>query len=445
MDFDVIIIGSGIAGLTTAFGLAKTEKKVAVVESTTFGGVVYNTGSTRKKELVTLAQHMLQNNQWEKQGITTPVQMDWNNAMNWINSIENMEDTQHQRSLKEAGIVTIYGEAVFISPNEIKVDGITYTAEQYVITTGAEDRPFTFEGHEYLSSSSEFLTQKDLPKEVLFIGAGIISFAFATIATAFGCKVRILQYNERALKDFDQEFVGQLVEINKKRGVQVNFNESIEKILSTDSGELMVQTISGNTFNTQKVFNVAGRIPRIQQLSLDNAGVNYDDHGILTNEYLQTTQPHIFACGDCSNAAVPKLATFASYQGEYLVSHMTNKNLAPIRYPLAAVSIFSEPRIAQVGVTTKEALSAPEEFRIEEIDSSDWLESKRKSESISLLKLIIRRSDEHIVGATALNQEADVLINEITMVLHAGWTKSELKNQILAYPSLAGELTRFWK
>ncbi|EOI53621.1 dihydrolipoyl dehydrogenase family protein [Enterococcus gilvus] len=445
MTVDVIVIGSGIAGLTAAFGLAKAGKQVAVVESTAFGGVVYNAGSTRKKELVTLAQHALQNQRLEQQGITTPVQLDWNNAMNWIDSMENTEDMRHQLSLKEAGISTIYGEAVFCSPHEIKVDGITYTAEQFVIATGAEDRPFTFEGQEYVSNSGDFLTQKDLPEEVLLIGAGIISFAFATIATAFGCKVRILQHNERALKDFDQEFVEELIEINKKRSVQFDFNETVEKILPTDSGELIVHTTSGHMFNTQKVYNVAGRIPRIQQLSLDKAGVNYGDHGILTNDYLQTNQPHIFACGDCSNAAVPKLATFASYQAEYLVSHLVNKNLAPIKYPLAAMSIFSEPRIAQVGVTTKEALAAPEEFRIEEIDRSGWLDSKRKAESIAFLKLVIRRSDDRIVGAAALSQEADVLINEITMVLHAGWTKAELKKQILAYPSPAGELTRFWK
>jgi glutathione reductase (NADPH) len=90
-------------------------------------------------------------------------------------------------------------------------------------------------------------------------------------------------------------------------------------------------------------------------------------------------------------------------------------------------------------------LAAPEEFRIEEIDRSGWLDSKRKAESIAFLKLVIRRSDDRIVGAAALSQEADVLINEITMVLHAGWTKAELKKQILAYPSPAGELTRFWK
>ncbi|RGI31978.1 FAD-dependent oxidoreductase [Melissococcus sp. OM08-11BH] len=94
---------------------------------------------------------------------------------------------------------------------------------------------FFVKGQEYLSDSSDFLIQKELPKKALFIGAGIISFAFTTIAKAFGCDVTVLQHDELVLKNFDQEFVSELIEINKKRGVSFFFNDEIERISSYSS------------------------------------------------------------------------------------------------------------------------------------------------------------------------------------------------------------------
>lgn len=445
MVFDVIVIGSGVAGLTVALGLAKGGKKVAVIEAKSFGGVVYTSGSTRKKELVTIAQHALQNQRFEAHGISPAIDLDWRSAMNWVNSIEESEDRQHQTALKEAGITTIYGTAAFVSEKEVLVDGILYAAEQFVLASGGMDRPFTFEGSEYLSDSAAFLTQQEMPKTAIFIGAGIISFAFTTIAAAFGCRAIVLQHDAQALKNFDQEFVSQLIEINKKRGVAFHFNETVKKIELQAADKLKVTTESGAVFEVEKVYNVAGRVPLLTSLALDQAHVAYDAHGVQTNEYLQTNQPHIFACGDCSNANVPKLATYAAYQAEYLVSYLLKKELAPIHYPLAAMSIFSEPRIAQVGVTTAQAKTEPAEYFVEELDIHEWLDAKRKAETMTWLKVVIRRSDNRVVGATVLSQEADLLVNYLTMVLHAGWTNSDLKKQLYAYPSLANELTRFWR
>ncbi|MGX4686081.1 dihydrolipoyl dehydrogenase family protein [Vagococcus sp. JNUCC 83] len=444
MDFDVIVIGSGVAGLTVAKGLSKAGKKVAIVEKRYFGGVVYNVGSTRKKELVTLAEHLLQNQHYAEHEIIPPTHLDWQRAIEWVDTLEADEDKKHQQSLKKEGVTTIFGEAVFTSPNDIKVDGIKYSATQFVIATGAKPRPFSFEGHHYLSDSSDFLTQKTLPKKALFIGAGIISFAFMTIAKAFGCDVTVLQHDELALKNFDQEFVNELIEINKKRGVRFCFNDEIKCISSKDDC-LIVQTTAGQTIEVEKVYNVAGRVPLIDSLQLEQAGVLVDSHGIITTDYLQSSQPHIFACGDCSNAPVPKLATYAAYQANYLVSYLLEKEFSPIKYPVSAMSIFSEPRIAQVGVTTAEAELHPNEFAIETYDMSNWLNSKRKSENLAYIKTIIRNSDNRLVGVTAICQEADILINDIALMLGKEMTKGELEKQIFAYPSLLNDLIQIWK
>lgn len=444
MDFDVIVIGSGVAGLTVAKGLSKAGKKVAIVEKKYFGGVVYNAGSTRKKELVTLAEHLLQNQRFAGHKIITPATLDWQHAIEWINTLEADEDKKHQQLLKKTGVTTIFGEATFISPNEIKVDGIQYSATQFVVATGAKPRSFSFGGQEYLSDSSDFLTQKELPKKALFIGAGIISFAFTTIAKAFGCDVTVLQHDELALKNFDQEFVSELIEINKKRGVTFFFNDEIERISSKEH-HLIVQTKSGQLLEVEKVYNVAGRVPLLDTLQLDKAGVLVDSHGVITDDYLKSNQSHIFACGDCSNAPVPKLATYAAHQASYLVSYLLKRDLSPIKYPIPSMSIFSEPRIAQAGVSTSEAELNPSEFTIETYDMSSWLNSKRQSEEIAYLKTVIRNSDNRLVGATVLSQEADILINYVTLALNQHTSKQDFEKQLFAYPSIINDLIQIWK
>lgn len=444
MVFDCIVIGSGLAGLTVAYGLKKKGQNVAIVEADKFGGVVNNVGSTRKKELVTIAEHYLQNQRFEAHGILSPVKLNWRETMNWIDSLEDSEDSKHQLALKQAGITTIYGTAEFVSKNEISVDGIHYTAKNFVIASGGIDRPFEFNGSQYLSDSSVFLTQKELPAEIMFVGAGIISFAFMTIAAAFGAKVTVLQHDALALKNFDQDFVGELLEINKKRGIDFHFNEQVNEITQLANGRLVVSTNLGHQYEVDKVYNVAGRVPMLTSLKVENAQIECDEHGIKVNDFLETNQPNIFACGDCTNAPVPKLATYAVYQSEYLVSYLLKQNLAPIHYPISAMSIFSEPRIAQTGVTTAQAEADPTRFEIELIDISKWMDSKRKAEKIALLKTVIRKSDERLVGATVISQEADILINYITMGIHADWTKTDLKKQIYAYPSIVNDLERFW-
>lgn len=444
MKYDCIIIGSGLAGLTVAYGLAHQGKKVAIVEKKYFGGVVNNVGSTRKKELITLADHLLQNQKLVAQGITTSIEPNFENAMRWVNRLENQEDSQHELALNQAGIKTIYGRASFVSKKELSVDGVIYVADTFVIATGGEDRSFQFPGKEYLSSSENFLTQETLPKNIMFIGAGIISFAFITIASAFHARIHVLQHNDTALRAFDTDLTERLIEINKKRGVQFSFNESIREIHQTNQNKLQVVTSTNKRFDVDKVYNVAGRVAQINKLNLENAQIDYEEQGIITNEYLQTNQENIFACGDCSNANVPKLATYAVLQAEYIVDFLMKKKAVPIHYPIQAMSTFSNPRLAQVGISIEIALADCQQYKIETIDMSGWLNAKRRGDNEALLKIVLQKSTNHLVGATAICQEADVLINYIAMGLHANFSKAELKKQIYAYPSIVNDLERFW-
>ena len=106
------------------------------------------------------------------------------------------------------------------------------------------------------------------------------------------------------------------------------------------------------------------------------------------------------------------------------------------------MSTFSQPKLAQVGISISHAKEHQDLYSVETIDMTDWLEYKKNNDAIALVKVIYQKSDNRIVGATSLSNQADLFINYFTMALHAGWTKSELKKIIFAYPSLANDVLR---
>lgn len=431
--------------MTIAYGMLHAKRKVAVVEANKFGGVVQNSGSTRKKELASVALHAVRNHRFADLGITKDNRPSWRATMEWVNQIEDSESDDVQNRMMLSGIDTITGSARFMTNYVISVDGMQYSADQFVIATGAYDRIIPCqEGQEYLEDSADFLTSMNVPNDITFIGAGIVSFAFVSIAKAFGKKVHVIQHNERALAAFDQDFVSKLISHYVQQGVDFHFNNSIQTVAKQDD-QLVITTDQGERFTTQAIYRAAGRVPNVKQLKLEKAGVQYNSHGIIVDQTLRTTQDNIFACGDCIAAEVPKLATYAAYQASYLSKRMTGDNLTAIKYPLPSMSTFSEPRIAQTGVLINDAKKQPKDYQIQTIIMKDWLDQRRYLSEISEVKLVINRASGRVVGASVISDDADILINYITLMLNAGVTKQQLKQMIFAYPSMGEDLSRFWQ
>lgn len=444
--YDVIVIGSGLAGLTVAYALKHAGNSVAVVEEDRYSGAVGNYGSTRKKKLAAVADYLERNRRYAEIGIVPPIKASWAATMEWVNQLDDGVSDYTESRFNKNGIATITGHAEFMTNQVIRVNGIEYSAERFIIATGSRDREIHCPGEQYLQSSSAFLTSKAVPDDITIIGAGIIAFAFMSIATFFGKRVHVLQHDADALKAFDQELVQKLINYQVSQGVDFHFNNSVSSVTPTDDGYL-VTTNQGQQINTGAIYRVCGRVPNVEDLQLDRAGVKYNEHGIWTDQTLQTTQSNIFACGDCIQMRVPKLATYAVYQANYLGQRLTapDEIADEIHYPLPSMSTFSRPRLAQAGVLINDARLHPDLYTIEAIPMEDWLDQQQNIAPIAKLKLVIRKSDNRVVGVTALGDRADMLINYITLLLHGDVTKEQIKKIIFAYPSMAADLSRFWR
>jgi len=319
--FDEIIIGGGVAGLTVANLLAAAGHRVAIVEERDWGGTTITRGSTPKKALLAVAEAHHQMRLFQQNGFDTVPAINWNQAGIVRDHLIMAESNRAKTRLLQNGVLTIEGHAEFLSPNVISVNGTSYLAQKFVLATGARPRACTLPGHELVGHSASLLRAQVLPAKITILGAGIIAFALAGIASEAGAQVTIVQRNQVALRSFDREFVGQLIDHLKRQNVQFLFDEQVVRV-ERDQEQLVVTLATQKKLVTDAVYNVAGRVPNFEALKLERAGVQTSVKGIRVDAQLRTTAPNVWAIGDCTDAAVPKLSSYASYQAKYVAGEL---------------------------------------------------------------------------------------------------------------------------
>lgn len=436
--YDAVIIGSGVAGLSAAYGLNAAGKHVLVVEENLWGGTCPNRGCDPKKILLNAVEARKRMEQLITKGFSDIPPVNWAELQAFKRTFTDPVSKNRQEELATAKIDHLSGSAQFIDAQRIKVGEETITAEYYILATGQRPAILPIEGKEYLQTSTDFLALEKLPKEIIFIGAGYIAFELAMIAHAAGSKVTIVHHNQRPLKAFEEEIVNSLVDQMQKAGVTFVFEFKSQRIIP-DEG--MYRLISKDKeLQADAIFVATGRKPNSEHLQLEQAGVQTVKQGIVVNEYLQTSNPNIFACGDIVAKTEPKLTPVAIFEGTYVADYLTGKT-APIHYPIIPTIVYSSPKIAQVGRTKKQA---NEKDQVTEVSMTDWFTYHRVNESVAKAQLTYDVHD-YLVGASVISEQADDLINNLTLLINQKVKKAELDQWIIGYPTLASDLSYLLK
>ena len=280
--FDIIVIGTGTAGQTAAFNLAAQGFSVAIIENTsTPGGTCALRGCQAKKwfyeaaELVARCEHL------QGMGVTAPPQVDWQQILAQKNDFTSKVPQRTRKNFKEKDITYFDGTAVFVDKTTIKIGEKHLQAAYFVVATGAQTMPLPFDGNELMITSDEFLALDALPRRIAFVGGGFISFEFAHYAARLGSSrgsVYILEAEERALGPFDKEMVEQLVAASKADGIDIRTKVKITAIEKNDAHYTVVCE-GEQDLDVDLVVNGAGRIPSIEALNLDAAGVSIFQKG----------------------------------------------------------------------------------------------------------------------------------------------------------------------
>ena len=445
-EYDLIVIGTGAAASTAAYECRSAGWEVAVIDSRPFGGTCALRGCDPKKVLVGAAELIDWHTRMTGNGVMSKeVRIDWSLLMRFKNSFTEPVPESHEKGFAKSGIDIFHGRARFDGQTTLKVGKDTLIGRHVLIATGAMPVKLNIPGEEYITTSEEFLELGKLPQEIVFIGGGFISFEFAHIAARAGAQVCILHRSDRPLKGFDPDLVNRLVQATRDIGVDVQLNAAVTAI-EKDSNYLIVSTSAGNTenkFRADMVVHGAGRVPEIEDLGLENAGVESDSkRGIIINEYLQSvSNPAVYAAGDVAVTEGPPLTPVASLEGHVVASNMLKGNQKNPDYRGIPSVVFTIPPLATVGMQEKAANDMGLNFKTIQEDTSGWYSSRRVAEKYSGFKTLVEEDSNHILGAHVLGPHAEEVINIFGLAIRNGLGAAEIRKMIYAYPTSSSDIS----
>ncbi|MDC7953822.1 dihydrolipoyl dehydrogenase family protein [Liquorilactobacillus mali] len=431
-DYDVLYLGSGHGTFDGAIPLAAQGVKVAVVESGLVGGTCPNRGCNAKITLE--APAALANQVSEMQGLVNPAL-----TLNWQNTVAHKHEVIDALPefiadlMKDNGIALIKGRGHFIDSHTIIVNGEKISAEKFVIATGMHPHQLDLPGRQIVNNSNAFMNLKKLPKRIAIIGAGYIGMEFASIASAFGSQVTVIMRANKALRRFHQPFVEKIITKLNHTGVTFIKNANINSF-SDDFGNKAVHYNDTEKIEADWILDATGRIPNTTSLGLEKIGVDYDKDGIIVNDYLQTTIPHIYASGDVIKKKQPKLTPTAIFESLYLMKTFTGATKQPIVYPAIPSTVFTTPRIARVGITPEEA-AEDENLTVSANNILDnWYRNVEK-EAFGENKLVYTKSHQ-LVGATEISNHAEDVINTLLPAIELKLTPEQVGRIIHIFPTI---------
>jgi glutathione reductase (NADPH) len=444
--FDVIAIGTGSAASTVASRCREAEWQVAIVDSRPFGGTCALRGCDPKKVLVGAAESVDWTRRMKGKGIqAAKLRIDWSELMRFKRSFTEPVPKRREAEFAKGGVAAFHGHARFVSPTTVEVGEETLEGRYVVIAAGDVPADLGIPGAEHLTTSDQFLELSELPRRILFIGGGYIAFEFAHVAALAGSQVTVLHRGSRPLALFDPDLVDQLVERTRELGIDLHLGTEaigIEKSIA----QLMVRTLASGetgTFQTDMVVHAAGRVPEINHLNLDAAGIEYEKRGVRVNEFLQSVSiPKVYAAGDAAASGGPPLAPVASYEGQIVAANLLRGNHQRPNYLGIPSVVFSIPPLAAVGLSERGAREQNLKFRVKQETTSTWYSSRRVAETYSGYKVLVEEGTDRILGAHILGSEAAEVINLFALAIRSGMHATDLKHMLFAYPTSGSNMTR---
>ena len=441
--YDVFVIGSGMAGMTIANKCASNNLKVGITDELPYGGTCALRGCDPKKVIIGATEVRDFAMRLKGKGIDTIPHVNWKDIMAFKQSFVDAMPPKIEKGYKHNDIDTYHTTAKFLSKNILQVGTDTVEADKIVIATGAKPRVLDFEGGNLAITSSDFLNLEELPKSLLFIGGGYIAFEFAHIAARSGADVTIVHRGKYPLENFERDIVEHLINATEGLGIQLVLETEVFKIEKKDNYYIVTGTANGKEirFETEAVFNSAGRPPAIFDLDLEKAGVPFSKKGVTVNQYLQSTSnPNVYAAGDAADSIGLPLTPVAVLEGHIVASNIIKGNKKIVSYPPMPSVVFTLPTLAAVGLTETEVKALKIEYQVTYKEVGNWFNAERLNIKEYAFKIIIDKDKRTILGAHLIGPNAEETINLFAMAIKTKIKINELRTMIFAYPTLSSDI-----
>jgi glutathione reductase (NADPH) len=364
--------------------------------------------------------------------------IDWQGLMRFKCSFTEPVPKHMEEGFAKAGIAAFHGRARFVGPSTVQVGDDILEGRYVLIAAGQKPADLKIPGAAHLTTSEQFLELNELPKRILFIGGGYIAFEFAHLAVRVGSQVTIVHRGACPLERFDSDLVEQVVRSTRELGVDVQLATEVVGV-EKGSGQLIIQaSASGQkrTFEADMVVHAAGRVPEIDDLYLDAAGVEWDERGVKVNEFLQSiSNPAVYAAGDAAASGGPPLTPVAAYEGVIVAANLLRGNHQKPNYVGVPTVVFVIPPLASVGLGEREARQQGLKLRVKKEMTSSWYSSRRVAETYSGFKTLVEEGTDRILGAHLLGGQAEEVINLFALAMRSGMRATDLKHALFSYPT----------
>jgi len=444
-SYDVVVVGSGSGGQTAAYTLMEYGLSVAVVEnSATPGGICALAGCQAKKWYYEATETMARARHLAGKGLIRLPELDWSIIRDQKRAFTEPIPDATRNGLKGSGIDFIAGTAAFKDATTLMVNNAPVQGKYIVLATGAHPMSLPFPGAEHLITSSDFLELDHLPPRIVFIGGGFISFEFAHFAARLGPakRVVILEALPRPLGPFDADMVEQLMAASQDEGIEIHTGVDITGVEKNGSG-VVVRTGSGEVFEADLVVHGAGRAPTIEGLKLEAGQVDYGRRGITVDNTMRTSNPRVFAVGDC--AATIQLARVADYEAYVAVKNILAEEEggsgAAVDYRAVPSILFTYPEYAMVGAT-EDALKKDGIRYYKKTDRNlSWPTYRRIGMQHAAFKVLVDDTN-HVLGAHIISDNAAGLINIFKQAMLQNQTVEDLywQHVMTPYPSRESDI-----
>jgi glutathione reductase (NADPH) len=338
------------------------------------------------------------------------------------------------------GVEVLRGHVKFLGPNRVAVGDRAIEAKHIVIATGSKPRPLPIPGAE-LMITSEVLSERALPKSVLFVGGGVIALEFSHVYARAGSKVTILEVLPRLLPAMDADAVEQVRQESERLGIDVHTGVSIKRVEKTNGG---LRTIfeAGDREHavvSDRVVNGAGRVANVDHIDLDAGEVAHDRGRISVDAFLRSTSdPAVYACGDV--LASPQLSPIATYEARVVGRNIVEGPAHKPDYASIPACVYTVPALASVGLTEAAAKEKGLNTRVQVSDMEYWFSTRTYAETRAWAKIIVNADSDRILGAHMVGHSGEELINLFGLAMTHGITASEIRNFVFAYPSFSADI-----
>ncbi|AFZ60647.1 mercuric reductase [Anabaena cylindrica FACHB-243] len=447
--YDLVVIGAGTAGLVVAAGAAGLDLglKVALIEKNLMGGDCLNVGCIPSKCLIRSSRVV--GEIWKAKdlgiNISQHIEVDFSTVMARLRRIRaGISHHDSATRFQNLGVDVFLGNGKFASKNTVEVGGKILKFKKAVIATGARAVKPAIIGIEeagYLTNETVFsLIQK--PNKLAVIGGGPIGCELAQTFQRLGCEVTLFHNGSHILNKEDKEAAEILQKVLIAEGIRLVLNSKLEEVVTVTEGKRLYFSAHGHrdSVTVNEILVGAGRAPNVEGLNLETVGVEYDKTlGVKVNDYLQTTNPKIYAAGDiCMNW---KFTHAADAAARIVIKNTLFSPFGWGRSQLSSLVMpwvtYTDPEIAHVGMYADEAEKLGIEITTIKIPFSSVDRAIADSEESGFLKIHHRKGSDEIIGATIVANHAGEMISEITTAIVNKIGLSKLSSVIHPYPTQA--------